>query len=136
MDVQPVDGDEGNEDRGGDDGQEEVEEAGDPVRCLPCPGGPSAAERLLHEVTHWPYRPWCEACVRGRAVGPNSKKVPDDKKQTMIPKAHLDYAFLQDEIIEDDKVGDESEVVGFSMTIMIMLETLCGSVWAYATLGK
>lgn len=33
---------------------------------LPVPSPPSEVERLLHELTHLPYAPWCEACVRGR----------------------------------------------------------------------
>ena len=103
---------------------------------MPAMGSPSAAERLQHEITHWPYRPWCEWCVRGRAVGPNSRKVPDDKKVTAVPKAHLDYAYLQDEVIEDGDEFEETGAVGQSMTLMVMLETLCGSVWAYATNGK
>ena len=144
--MQPVEaegnGDEDTEERqppGGDRGEDEggeAEEAGEPIRCLPCPGNPSAAERSLHEITHWPYRPWCEWCVRGRAVGPNSRKVPDDKKVNVVPKAHLDYAYLQDEVIEDSDEFAETGTVGQSMTIMVMLETLCGSVWAYATSGK
>ena len=62
VDVQPVDAEgDGDEDTGGrqppgddqgEDGGGEAEEAGEPVRCLPCPGNPSAAERELHEITH------------------------------------------------------------------------------------
>ena len=33
------------------------EGAGEAPRCLPCPGPPSAAEQLAHELVHWPYRP-------------------------------------------------------------------------------
>ena len=62
---------------------------------------------MAHEATHWPYRPWCEWCVRGRAVGPNSKTVPAGYWETAIPKAHLDYALLQDEVEKDDVEFDE-----------------------------
>ena len=120
----------------GEDEQPGEEEAGEPVRRLPCPGSPSAAERLDHEISHWPYRPWCEACVRGRAVGPNSKRIPEASRESIVPKAHLDYAYLQDEVIEDDDEFVESGQVGMSMTILIMTETLCDSVWAYVTSAK
>jgi hypothetical protein len=33
---------------------------------LKTPQAPSEVERLMHELTHLPYQPWCEACVRGR----------------------------------------------------------------------
>ena len=54
-----------------------------------------------------------------------------------MPKAHLDYLFLQDEVIEnDDDEFDESVVAKISMTFLVMVETLCESVWAYATNAK
>ena len=127
--------------RGGEVREEEQDQAdgsaeGDNPRCLPCPGNPTKEERLAHELTHWPYRPWCEWCVRGRAVGPNAKSIPADKRAALIPKAHMDYAFLQDEVIEEESEMGQEEAVKKSMTIMVMVETLCGSVWAYATRGK
>lgn len=48
----------------------------------------------------------------------------------------MDYAFLQDEIIEDTSEMGQEEAVRKSMTILVMVETLCGSVWSYATRGK
>ena len=123
------------EEEGGRDQAEESAE-GDNPRCLPCPGNPTKEERLAHELTHWPYRPWCEWCVRGRAVGPNARSVPADRKIALIPKAHMDYAFLQDEVIEDATEMGQEEAVKKSRTIMVMVETLCGSVWSYATKGK
>ena len=104
------------------------EEAGEAPRCLPCPGVPSAAERLAHELVHWPYRPWCQRCVRGRAVGPNSKKVPAANRESIVPRALLGYTYLQDEVVEDGELST-SDVVKLSMTILIMFEMLCESVW-------
>ena len=142
MNIHPVDGEDertGAEvDARGDEDQQGEEEAGEPIRCLPCPGAPSAADRLAHEIAHWPYRPWCEWCVRGRAVGPNSKKVPAANRESLIPKSHLDYAFLQDEIVEDND-DDEFKyagVVSLSMTLLVMYESLCESIWTYAVNAK
>ena len=120
----------------GDVDQQGDEEDGEPLRCPPCPGAPTAAERSAHEIAHWPYRQWCEWCVRGRAVGPNSKKIPAANRETLIPKAHLDYAFLQDEVIEDNGEFGESASVSTSMTMLVMVETMCDSVWTYATNAK
>ena len=111
-------------------------EEGEPPRCLPCPGAPSLADRVAHEVAHFPYRKWCEHCVRGRAVGTNSKSVPEGFKESMIPRAHLDYAFVQEEIIEEVDEFEHSESVQKSLTMMVMWESLCDSVWAYAVQGK
>ena len=149
VDIEPIDPSEPDEDQadagrrdGADDevldgedqpGEEEACEA--PV-CLPCPGAPSLLDRRAHELTHWPYRKWCEHCVRGRAVGPNSKRVPDDKREMIVPKAHLDYAYLQEELIEEEDEFTAEGSVRSSMTILVMLETLCESVWTYAVHAK
>ena len=45
-----------------------------------------------------------------------------------VPKAHLDYAYLQDEIIEEEDEFTSGGAVRTSMTILVMLETLCESV--------
>ena len=34
---------------------------------LNAPYSPSRQERMEHEVTHSPYRSWCEHCVRGKS---------------------------------------------------------------------
>ena len=77
----------------GQDAQVDVllgeEEAGEALQCPPCPGSPLDVERLAHELVHWLYRPWCEWCVRGRAAGPNAKKVPAAHRESKAPKALL-----------------------------------------------
>jgi len=62
--------------------------------------------------------------------------VPEKFREAVVPKAHLDYAFLQDEVIENDDEFDETGVARISMTFLVMVETLCESVWAYATNAK
>ena len=48
----------------------------------------------------------------------------------------MDYGFLhEEETVTDDQHGTETSSK-VSMTIMVMLETLCSSVWAYAIEGK
>ena len=34
------------------------------LKMLKVPNEPSESQRRLHEVTHLPYRDWCEHCVR------------------------------------------------------------------------
>mgnify|MGYP000252623687 CR=1 FL=1 len=49
-----------------EDEESESEEAIDPmVMCVPC--RPTQAEVDKHNITHFPFRNWCPACVRGRA---------------------------------------------------------------------
>ena len=44
-----------------------VEQETDRQRVAPDPGQPTQAEIDEHEVDHSPFRPWCEACCKGRA---------------------------------------------------------------------
>ena len=104
--------------------------------CTPCPGQPTLAQRLAHEVTHYPYRKWCEHCVRGRAVGPNARTVKGEHKELALPRAHFDYAFIQEDISETEDELDKTESAGLSMTIVAVWESLCDGVWTYAVRGK
>ena len=48
---------------------------------------PSLAEQELHFVTHWPYAPWCQACVACRAKEDHYKNVSEkeDIGKNIIP---------------------------------------------------
>ena len=45
---------------------DQEEEEGRTPRAMTVPEGPSTREREDHELTHIPYRSWCEHCVRSR----------------------------------------------------------------------
>ena len=38
------------------------------ARVLAAPRTPTKAERVEHDVSHVPYRPWCRFCVMGRGL--------------------------------------------------------------------
>ena len=73
------------------------------------PAEPSDAARRHHELSHLPFQPWCEHCVRGRA--------PDPPKNTRVRDEiviQVDYCFMktrpQDDLITtlvgvDDSFG-------------------------------
>ena len=50
--------------------------------------------------------PICHIChgakICGRAVGLNSKTVPAESRVSTVTMAHLDDAYLQEEVLEDD----------------------------------
>ena len=64
-------------------------------RGLPEPTEPSAEERARHNLNHWPYKCWCEHCVRARR--PNSPHVysPSSSSRS-IPVFVANYCFLRD----------------------------------------
>ena len=47
-----------------DDVENQEEELDDKMECEPCK--PSAKERARHNITHTPYRVWCDHCVWGK----------------------------------------------------------------------
>ena len=56
------------------------------------PPGPSPMERELHELTHCPPAPWCEACVLGQGGEDPHRRVPEEKKGP-IPLVMADWGF-------------------------------------------
>ena len=50
-----------------------------PPNAPPIPAAPSAHDRARHELTHEPYQPWCDACVKFRGrQGQHSSEASHD----------------------------------------------------------
>lgn len=59
-----------------------------------------------------------------------------DHKELALPRAHFDYAFIQEDIGETEDEMDKTESAGLRMTMVIVWESLCDGVWTYAVRGK
>ena len=85
---------EGEEAAGGEEEEGEYGERKVQKMCSPCK--PSALEVEEHNLTHLPYRSWCEHCVRGR-----KKELPHaavkGKSPQALPEFHFDWAFPGEE---------------------------------------
>lgn len=67
------------------------------------PRQPNARERALHEVTHVPFRPWCQHCVATRSHGDHASVAdPEDAGLRERPTVHADFFFCE-ERSEDTK---------------------------------
>ena len=121
--------------------QEEIdaeEEAVQP-RGARDPGQPTRAEREEHELTHIQYRPWCEACVRGKAKRRPSLRISGAYSHSCNPRVRMDYALLtENEVASSDETGETSaapvEAIDGDddcMTVLVMQESQHRSVWAY-----
>ena len=110
----------------------EVEEVGDEIffepgepeaqrpKAVPIPKAPSKQEREEHEVTHLPYRAWCEFCTRSRArESPHYKASAETKAKRHggIPVVEADYAFVHD-------AGDKHNKI----TLITMVDCNSGAV--------
>ena len=69
-------------------------------RPLPEPDEPTAAQRAQHNLTHWPYKNWCEHCVRSRRPNSQHRHSPSASTRT-LPVFVADYCFLRDARDED-----------------------------------
>ena len=70
------------------DQPEAIEEEGAPAGSSKVPVLPSDDARRQHELTHLPYRTWCQACVLGRArENPHRQLIREDS----VPVIQLDY---------------------------------------------
>jgi hypothetical protein len=52
---------------------------------------PSEAAQVKHNLSHLPYQPWCEACVRARAVSQGYRQVESHS----YPLVEMNYSFVE-----------------------------------------
>ena len=64
------------------------------VRKMQDPALPSKAQVESHQLTHLPFRSWCDHCVRGRGREMNHQKAAVEERG---PEFHLDFAFMGQE---------------------------------------
>ena len=70
------------------------EGAAQPVPAPKAPDEPSPEERAQHELSHLPPQPWCEHCIKGRAVDTAHKQVSLELK-AVNPRVEVDYSFIK-----------------------------------------
>ena len=71
-------------------------------------------------------------CVRGQAKDDPSSKVSGDLAESDVTRVAMDYCYLTEDVTTKDDEHQVSTTARVSMTVMVMKETLCQSVWAYA----
>ena len=76
-----------------EEGEEEEIEEGAKPKMIMLPTMPSAREVEEHNMTHCPYRAWCEECVMGAGVAGGHRKVGDVGG---IPVVSIDYMWLEE----------------------------------------
>ena len=96
----------GQKNDGGDDDADGGEDSGEAraSRRASQPKTPSAEERRIHNLTHCPYRSWCEHCVRGQGCEYKHSTVVGPNAGNEIPRIIMDYCFLTEGV---DKKSDE-----------------------------
>ena len=93
---------------------------------------PGAKEVEDHNLTHCPFRSWCPNCVKGQAKDDAHRVVQGVLAEWDVVRVSMDYCFLTEDVSSDAAERVESVRATISMTVLVMAETLCRSVWAYA----
>ena len=106
---------------GEDAGRGEEGEEGRVPRTIPVPVSVTKAERQEHELTHTPYRSWCEHCVRCRGRNSQHRKKEKDEQKSNVPRVAFDYFFMS----HKDESANENPM-------LIMLDEATGDKYARA----
>ena len=88
---------------------------------------PSKEEREAHNITHLPFRPWCEFCVRGRGRDRYHRRVGGEAAEQELPKISVDYGFLTQRCRGGAEVEPVEETEGEkikSRLVLVMNESL------------
>ena len=125
----PVEGDDGGDERtedmkdedghGGEDSGEV--EASRQVRQ---PRTPSAQERQAHELTHCPYRSWCEHCVRGAGAEYHHSTVKGPNAGDEVTRVIMDYCYFTEGAKRTEDEHTEKVEAVTSLTTLVMKETM------------
>ena len=67
-------------------------------------------EREEHNLTHTPYRAWCQYCVKGRGknLAHRSGQDDEDQEKLKVPRCTMDYVFMSK---EDEKASKNLIIV-------------------------
>ena len=100
---------------------EEEGEEGREAKKVRTPTRVSKVEREQHELTHTPFRQWCEFCVMGRGKNEahmkKAAREDEEEESAAVPRVSMDYFFLSKEdekasenpmiVMVDDKTGEK-----------------------------
>ena len=68
---------------------------------------PSRQEMEDHLISHYPFKAWCEHCVRGKAKGKaHNRMSEEDKDKYQIPIISMDYMFMGTKQSKEEERGN------------------------------
>ena len=97
-------------------------------KMLKVPGEPSENERRLHELTHLPYRDWCEHCVKTKGRQSHAVKKKNDRQ----PVIQIDFSVMatENDLPKRTILNATDVQTGYSMAVVLpskgSVEKVCG----------
>ena len=127
----------GNEDAGEE--VVEAEEEAQAVDSLPSPNMPSQSERDDHDLTHYPYRSWCEHCVEGRGLE-MGHKLGHDHWNRSVAMVSFDYMFVTQSNVytrEDWSACEERDIGSkLLLKVLVVMDMRSKAIFAHAMPSK
>ena len=114
---------------------EEAEEDCDKMRTSPDPGMPTQNEVEEHNATHYPYRSWCEFCVKARGEGEHHHSSKETGR-SQVPVIAFDYLFITNGRVMRRHELSEEERERVKMTILVVKDTKSRCIFAHAVRRK
>ncbi|CAE7281951.1 unnamed protein product, partial [Symbiodinium natans] len=95
------------------------------------PGEPTLTERLEHELTHLPFKPWCEICLKAKSRQAHSKKL-----SLRQPVLQMDFSFLSDKPGEEQVTILNVVDVLSNMALSVVIPTKARTPYSHAELRR
>ena len=74
--------------------------------------------------------------MKGQAKDQPHRTVSGNFAESDVVRVSMDYCFLTEDVVAKDAEHEVSTKSRVSMTILVMTETMCRSMWAYAVTTK
>ena len=117
------------------EGSETAEDDCDRLKVAPDPGMPTQSEIDEHNATHYPFRSWCEYCVKARGEGEQHRGT-DKSATSQVPVIAFDYLFITNGRVLRRHEMSEEDKERVKMTILVVKDTKSRALFAHAVRRK
>ena len=88
---------------------------------IPCE--PSESEKMEHELTHIPFKPWCTSCIKGKAQSEHHKRrIERTTEDSKLPSVQCDYLVLKDTAASDGQSFEHVKSFGYGTSTVVETE--------------
>ena len=95
------------------------------------PRTPGQQEIDAHYAPHCLYRSWCEHCTKNQAKDNAHCTVAAEFANSSVVRASMDYCFFTEDAQSTETDHEDSTKAKVSMTVLLMIQSLFRSLWAY-----
>ena len=96
-------------------------EAGTEPITIPC--APSESEKMKHELTHIPFKPWCTSSVKGKTQSEPQKRIERITEGSELSVVQCGYLVLKDTAASDELKVLSMYVKSFGYGTSAVVET-------------